>query len=580
MSDKEHLNSSGKSFLRGALFLTLGMMTVKVIGALFKIPLSNMITEEGMGYFSTAYSFYNVLFSITASGLPVAVSRTVSESCSLGDSRAARRVLYAALPLFMAIGVCGTLVMLLFAPFYTNAVENSGALLPMLMLAPSILLCCVSSAIRGYFEGMCDMLPTTVSQVLEAAVKLALGLTGAEHAMRYGAKIIASLPFSGCFQVRNGYALGAAGGIAGVTLGSAVSALYLVFNVIGKKSEKKQDDRDGKGFRSTASVSKRLLLTALPTTLGAAAVSLSGLIDSSFMQTGTAKIMNTAPSVILEMYSGSIPKDVLEVSSSISNYLFGCYNMALTLFMLVPSVTQAFAMSALPSVTRAYTKGSVAELKKAVETVLRVTFMFAVPAGLGLSVLAKPAALLIYGERPGTEIIARALEIMGVASIFAAVTTPLGSIMQAVGHIELPVWINMLGLVIKVVLNFRLVGIPQLNILGGGISTLISYFVIAALEILMLNRAVGLKIDLKRSLMLPLIAGSMCAAYAKATYRVQCRFTDMGRYSALFPIIVAVIIYTVTLIITGTIGREDIDLLRAGEKNTKRCRKHLKKQGG
>ncbi|MBP3705617.1 MAG: oligosaccharide flippase family protein, partial [Clostridia bacterium] len=186
MLRKDRSAPKRQSFLQGALWLAAGILLVKVIGALFKVPLSAVITEEGMGYFSTAYSFYNVIFSMATAGFPVAVSRMVSESDSLGHWREVRRIRSAALPVFLLAGLLGTVLMIVFAPLYTRAVQNSGALPAMLMLAPSVLLCSAAAAFRGYFEGLRDMTPTAVSQVIEAAAKLLFGLSAAYLVMRAG----------------------------------------------------------------------------------------------------------------------------------------------------------------------------------------------------------------------------------------------------------------------------------------------------------------------------------------------------------------------------------------------------------
>ncbi|MEE0806656.1 MAG: oligosaccharide flippase family protein, partial [Acutalibacteraceae bacterium] len=172
-----------QSFLHGALLLTAGVLLVKVVGALFKIPLSAVITEDGMGYFSTAYSFYNVIFSIATAGFPVAVSRMVSENDSLGRWRDVRRIKQAASPVFLLTGAVGTGLMILGAPLYTRAVGNAGALPAMLALAPSVLLCSLAAVYRGYYEGLRNMTPTTVSQVIEALAKLLFGLSGAYFVM-------------------------------------------------------------------------------------------------------------------------------------------------------------------------------------------------------------------------------------------------------------------------------------------------------------------------------------------------------------------------------------------------------------
>ena len=149
-----------QGFLHGAFILMFGVLLVKAIGALFKIPLSRIITEDGMGYFSTAYSFFNVLFSLSTVGFPVAVARLTAAEDALGRFRDVRQIKAAALPVFSVIGVLCALLMASFAPLYTRLVQSPGALFSMLALAPCAALCSISSVYRGYFEGLRNMLPT------------------------------------------------------------------------------------------------------------------------------------------------------------------------------------------------------------------------------------------------------------------------------------------------------------------------------------------------------------------------------------------------------------------------------------
>lgn len=223
-----------QSFLHGALLLTAGVLLVKVIGALFKIPLSTVITEDGMGYFSTAYSFYNVIFSIATAGFPVAVSRMVSENDSLGRWRDVRRIKSVAAPIFLLTGAVGTALMVLGAPLYTRAVGNAGALPAMLALAPSVLLCSLAAVYRGYYEGLRNMTPTTVSQVIEALAKLLFGLSGAYFVMAHCSRefAVSGTVLGHAVQDAAGAqrlicAFGAAAAILGVSLGAALSLLYL-----------------------------------------------------------------------------------------------------------------------------------------------------------------------------------------------------------------------------------------------------------------------------------------------------------------------------------------------------------------
>ncbi len=558
-----------QSFLHGALLLTAGVLLVKVIGALFKIPLSTVITEDGMGYFSTAYSFYNVIFSIATAGFPVAVSRMVSENDSLGRWRDVRRIKSVAAPIFLLTGAVGTALMVLGAPLYTRAVGNAGALPAMLALAPSVLLCSLAAVYRGYYEGLRNMTPTTVSQVIEALAKLLFGLSGAYFVMAHCSRefAVSGTVFGHAVQDAAGAqrlicAFGAAAAILGVSLGAALSLLYLRLR-----------DRRGDGIspaqlarapqpQSRRALSKSLVQSSLPIAVGAVAMSVSGLIDASFLQTRIAYILRTDPSPMLSMYAGCIPQENLAAPASIPNYLFGCYNMALTLFMLVPSVTQAFGVSALPSVTHAFARGVKAELRTAMETVLRATCIFALPAGIGLSVLAGPIARLVYGDRPSTPVIAGALGIMGAAAIFAAVTTPLGSMLQAVGHMELPVILVLSGLTVKVVLNYVLAGIPALNILGGGISTLVCYVLVTAAEIAALVRITGIRFDFVSTVFKPLLAAACCGTAAFWAWRGTAALTGGSRLDAAPAVFAGALAYAAALLLLRVVRPGELRRLR------------------
>lgn len=557
-----------QSFLYGALLLTAGVLLVKVVGALFKIPLSAVITEDGMGYFSTAYSFYNVIFSIATAGFPVAVSRMVSENDSLGRWRDVRRIKQAASPVFLLTGAVGTGLMVLGAPLYTRAVGNAGALPAMLALAPSVLLCSLAAVYRGYYEGLRNMTPTTVSQVIEALAKLLFGLSGAYFVMARASRefaasgtVLGRAVADGAEAQRTICAFGAAAAILGVTLGSALSLLYLHLR-----------DRRGDGIpaaqlarapqpQSRRALARQLVRSSIPIAVGAVAMSISGLIDASFLQTRIAHILRTDPAPLLAMYAGSIPQANLDAPESIPNYLFGCYNMALTLFMIVPSVTQAFGVSALPSVTHAFARGVKAELRAAMETVLRATSIFALPAGIGLSVLAGPIARLVYGDRPSTPIIAAALAAMGAASIFAAVTTPLGSMLQAVGHMELPVILVLSGLVVKVVLNYILAGVPQINILGGGISTLVCYVLVTVAELFALVRITGIRFDFVSTVFKPLLAAGCCGAAAYGMWRCLARATGGARLDALFAVAAGAAVYAAALVLLRAVRPQELKRL-------------------
>ncbi len=568
-----------QSFLHGAMLLTAGVLGVKVLGALFKIPLSTVISEDGMGCFSTAYSFYNVIFSLATAGFPVAVARAVSLREAKGNLLGTEAVRSAAKRLFAVTGVLGTLLMALTAPIYVRAVGSPGALPAMLTLSPCILFCSMMSAHRGYFEGLSDMVPTAVSQLIEAAGKLVFGLTGAYLAVRHfsaeletAGTVLGAVPQTESAGRLTVSALGAAGAVAGVTLGAALGWAYLAAR--GRRSRRYEGKVTGRLQRRE--IMKRLLKDAVPIAVGSVAMSVSGLIDASFLQTRVAAALLRDPAPIFAMYAGQIPPEHLEAPQNLPNYLFGCYNMALAVFMLVPSVTQAFGTSALPSVTGAWARRDGRRLEKAVGTVLRVTNLFALPAGIGLSVLAGPIARLLYGDRPSAGIVEKCLVVMGAASIFAAVTTPLGSLLQAAGKTDLPVLLVLSGLLLKVALNYALAGIPQINILGGGISTLLAYGAVTAAELFAVRRTLGVPLGLRENFAKPLFAAVGCGAAAKGSYLFFSGYAPLGPAAAVCAVLCAAFVYAVLLFLFGAVRKEDLLQMPGGEKIAEIFQKHLK----
>ena len=183
---KKKKGSTRQSFLHGALILTAAILLVKVIGALFKIPLNWIISEDGMGYFSTAYNFYSPIFSLATAGFPIAIARLVSENYAKGNYRDIRMIHRASIPIFLTTGTVGFLIMELGARSYVNIVGNENALPSMIVLAPAILFSCLSSIYRGYYEGMRNMYPTALSEVTEALGKLVIGLSCAWAVITYG----------------------------------------------------------------------------------------------------------------------------------------------------------------------------------------------------------------------------------------------------------------------------------------------------------------------------------------------------------------------------------------------------------
>ena len=564
-----------QSFLHGALILTAGIILVKLIGALFKVPLTWIITEDGLGYFKTAYNFYGPIHSLAAAGFPIAISRLVSENGTVRRYRDIRRIYRVSVPIFLITGTAGFLIMAVGAPLYARAIGNPEAIPSLYALAPAVLFSCLISVYRGYYEGLRNMYPTAVSEILEAVGKLVIGLSLAwlivSAAMReyarfgtvFGAAVqseeyacSAALPFA------------AAGAVLGVTAGSVLAWIYMALRHKRRGDGITGEELDGSPEPAPVwSVVARLVKTALPIGAGALAVNVAGLVDSTFLQTRMNDVLESAPETVLGMYEGMIPQVNLE-TGTVPNFLFGCFSMALTLFMVVPSVTQAFGISALPNVTAAWTKGSREELKHSMETVLRITSLFCIPSGLGMCVLSGPVTALVFGERQSLPVTAHILAVLGIAAIFASLSAPLNSMLQAIGRVDLPVKILAVGLALKVALNYFLVGIPEINVMGAGAGTLACYLFLTIAALLLLRRETGIRLDLDSVFMRPAIASAVCCLAAFLLYSVLNGVLGI-RIAALAAVGGAVVVYVAALFGLRAIRRSDLLMLPKGQKLVK-----------
>lgn len=573
-----------QSFLHGALILVTAIAIEKIIGAVYKIPLSWVITSLGYGYFQNAYSVYSPMFSIATAGFPIAISRMVSENYYRGRYRDIRQIHRASIRIFLVLGITALTIMLLGARPYTEFIlhgNSQNALPAIYAIAPAVLFTSLMSIYRGYYEGLRNMTPTAVSEVIEALCKLLFGLTAAilivhsglseysAHGTVYGAHManetyakIATLPFA------------AAGAIFGVTLGGFFGFLYLFLyhkkNGDGITNEMLRQAPRPLSMHVTMS---SLVRTAIPVALGSLAINLSAFVDGMLLQGRIGDLMNSVPQTLLKMYTGIIPQEYMS-ANKMSSFLYGCYGNATNLFMLVPAITQAFGVSALPSVTEAWTGRNPKHIRASMETVLRIVTLITIPSGIGLSVFAMPIASLIYpGADQGTAVIGRILIVLGLASVFAATSTPIDSMLQAVGRVDIPVKLVAVGLVIKIITNYTLVGIPEVNVLGAGTGTLLCYLITTVMALYALFRVTKIRLHYFTIFFKPFLASIVSVGLSWLVYRAACVFIS-GRIAVCFAIILACILYVVCILWFHALNRHDISMLPKGQKIVKILEKH------
>lgn len=569
-----------QNFLHGALILMSATVIVKIIGYFFKVPLKGIIGVSGFGYFNAAYGLFNTLYALSVAGMPVAVARMVAQNMQQGRFRDVRKIKRLSTIAFLCAGLLGSLLMLAGAGPYVRLAQNPNAFLSVFVMSPAIFFVCASSSYRGYYEGLRNMYPTAWSQVLEALVKLICGLLFACAAIRMGMEeyegsgtvfgALVSTPEQARLAV---LPYGAAGAILGIVVSTAAGSLFLwAYNRRRGDGISAQMLEQAVPAATGKEILKQLWTIAVPICLGALALNITTLIDVSSLTNRLSTALANGEEALLSMYDGILPADMPR--EEIPNYLFGAYNMSVTLFNLIPALTTTFGVSALPSVTTAWTSQNRRMLQKNIESVWRVTSMIAFPAGFGICALAEPILTLVYQADPASiPIAAPILRVLGIAAIFVALSSPTNSMLQAIGRVKVPVRLMLIGGFLKLAVNFSLVPIPSVNIQGAPFGTLLCYMTIICISVPTLCRAAGVRLRFGKVFLKPLFAGALCGITAWAGYGLLSRVAG-NTISTSFSILAAGIVYVVVLFLTHGVEKYDILMLPKGEKIAKLLEKY------
>lgn len=574
------LGAKKQNFLQGALILSLAAIIVKVIGAVYKIPLMNIIGGEGFGYYNTAYTIFTPLYTIATAGIPVAVARMVSECMTLGRYRDVRRIFQISMTCFLITGTTGSLIMLFGSKFLAGTVcGNPGAFLSVIVLSPAVFFLCMTSAYRGYYQGLRNMYPTALSQIIEAVVKVAVGLTLTVVVTKLGISEYAEtgkflgidlgLSAEGLSEESAIAPIAASAAIAGVMISTMVGMLYMMLSYKFKSDGISQSELyDAPEATSRKKLLKNLVMIAVPVCLATLSTNITNLIDLVSLMNRMEYAIRLDHFTVLEMYEGLFPAG-LELEG-IPNYLYGVYSgMPVTLFNLVPAIAITFGTAALPNVAAAWTTHNRHRIKNSIDTVLRLTTLIAIPAGIGLSVMSEEVLSLLYPLRMNeVAIAAPLLKVMGITVIFVCTCASCHSILQGIGKERLPLIFMLVGAALKLGMNYIFVAIPSLNIQAAPYGSLACYVLIMIMDIIAINRFAQIKINLYSTFLLPLFSGILCGIGAKVSYLLfDILFSE--RLATVGAIGVAVIIYGISVLLTKGITKKDFLMIPKGEKIAK-----------
>lgn len=523
-----------QTFLHGAALLALATAVVKLIGALYKIPLKMIVGDQGYGYFTTAYDIYSVLLMISTAGLPVAMSRMISQASALGHYNQVRRIYKTARGIFLGLGVVSTTLMVCFAAQLAAWLEQPNAEYAILFLGPCALLMGIISTYRGFFQGQGDMRPTSASQVLEAVFKLLVGLGAAYAIMAY----TKSVP------------LAAGGAILGVTVSCAVSVVFLNGKFRPAYRALPQTEESQRSYRATVA---GLLAIALPITLGSAGLQLLTVVEQ-------------------KLYMGQLLTSV-GMSQDGADTVKGIYSMSLTIFNMPCAFIVPITVSIIPAITSHLTLKNDLGVKETEESAARITGLISLPCSVGLFLLARPVMALL-GDYTGEklDLAAQLMAVLGVCIFLYAIIQYTNAVMQSHGYAHIPVINMLLAGGAKLAVVYILVGNPNLGILGAPIGAVLCYGAIGVMNLVAIRKVVPQKPALLKNLLRPFLPVAVMGLVVYGVYWGLTRLLGPDGSRVLLcgvPIAVGAAVYCLAVVKCKSITAQDCALLPKGEKIAK-----------
>lgn len=530
------------TLIKGAATLGAAGLVVKVLGAVFRIPLVNWIGDIGMANYNPAYYIYNFFLVLATAGIPIAISKMVSERIAVGHYGEAHKVYRISFGLMGVIGFLSFVILFVFAPQIAELVNNPQAELAMRAIAPCLIFVPTMAALRGYFQGMQNMRPTAVSQIVEQFFRVVVGLS-----LAY---VLFNLAGGSAFAAKyDAFERGAAGAAFGATAGSIGGLLTIILvYVLSKKSiHFKIRHSHNEAFESTGLILKRIMIIAVPITIGAAIMPITNLVDVTI--------------VIGRLQDAGIG---YEAAKGLYGQLGGFVG---SLVYLPQVLIYAVAISLVPLISAAHRLGDNIALKDNISLGIRLSCIIGFPCAAGLMALSEPIMLLIYPAQAQSAIsAAHILFTMSAGIFFLSASQTLTGILQGIGKQAIPVRNLMIGIALKILITWFLTAIPSINIQGAAIGTVVAFAVAAVLNLFATRKYTGAEILIGKTFGRPFIAAAFMGLTCKGVYELLRLWIDSNTIPTLIAVLTGVILYGVMILVTKTVSREELLKLPKGDK--------------
>ena len=533
LSKKQNNETSHKreSFMQAVLALMLSQVLIKILGLVYKLYLTNKpgFGDTGNAICNSGYQIYALLLTISSIGVPNAISKLVSERTAIGDNKGAHRIFKIAFATFALIGLCGTLILFFGARYISNVfLQIPEAELTLVALSPSIFFVSISSVIRGYFNGKANMKATANSQTLEQLFKTTL--------------TILFVAVIAVFSNSNTVIMAAAANLA-TTFSTFLSFAYLYMFYKTRKADINANlvPQIKVKQESVGTIVKRILSVSIPISLSSMMSAINKNIDSFTVVRSLKTFMSEAEAKAqYGILSGKVD----------------------TLTSLPLSFNIAFATALVPALSAARAKKDSETAEKRVSFSLLVTMLIGLPCTIGMFIFAAPILNLLFPNANQGELI---LQISSLTIIFTVLAQTVNGALQGIGKVMVPATAFGIGVAVKCILNIILVPIPWLGACGAAIGSVVCHIIHFTIGFSVLRKNIKLNLGFTKFILKPLLATIMMSICSYAIY-IVLKVYIAERLATTIALLVAVLIYTLALLVLKIFNKEEIYMLPYGKK--------------
>ena len=565
-SEKTH------SFMGNVAIILFAQIMVKVLGLVYRMVITNIdgFGNTGNGFYNAGFQVYTVLLAVSSVGIPNAIAKMVSERAALNDYRGAHRVFTSALKLFAVIGIICSVILFAGSDFIAVHIMNmDGAQYVMRALAPSLFFVCISSVIRGYFQGLSDMRATSFSQMLEQVFKCGLTIVFVILTVGVMPKAMQFLTRITLLYAPDGVTppeIMAAWANFASSAATVISFVYLLFFYLKRRATINERIRNSTAKTETASskkLMKMILMLSVPISLASIITAVNRVVDLATITRGIElAFANGIPEIA---GAAAIANPTAAQLNTAAVTLSGMLSKSDTLFNMPLAVNIAFATVLVPSIAGAIAKGETKEASEKTSYSVLISILIILPCAIGYIVLAEPIYNIIYPATPdGYDL----LSLMSVALVFSALTQTITGALQGIGKVYVPAVSILIGCIFKVVLNLTLIRIPSINIYGAAISSIVCQIVAFLINFFVLIRYIPIKLSLGKYIAKPLVSGIVMGAVAFGMYTLLTKVMGAGYINNLIATVVSIgvsaVVYFGFVFALRIMSKDDILLLPAG----------------